>query len=283
MEDRNEEHQYTHNGHHYVTSKILNGKVYLICRFHRTKRCNGRANFFNGLYKVTTKHTHKPDARFEQEKIFKEELRRARITQTANSRVIYNQIRPFHENASIGVPFESVRSLMNVWERRNVPQTPHSLEEYATILNSDRYENGTLRFIPIFGGGAVVIVDPEYMSLVTGSGDFYIHISDKSSPQDVNCHHLMTIMCFKNTYVLPCAWALLNSTDEDNLTGVLVHLKEVVPDFEVRKLVSSYNSALQSSARRIFPAAVIVGSLHGQSSIRSREGKWHSPTMRPGA
>ncbi|XP_043469616.1 uncharacterized protein LOC122503219 [Leptopilina heterotoma] len=233
--------------------------------------CAGRGTLNeNGEFFITSAHSHAPNRREEQERVFRQELYNAARNQPHGNREIYNNIRNFHGNAHIGMPFNNMQANMNRWRVQNVPPNPVSIESYARLLNSEEwnhlrhYNNGSLQFqltteeiVP-----SLVIFDPNFVADLFLNAELYIDVSKKAIPANIECEQLLTIMSVKNGYVIPCIWALMTSDFRQSYVEVFQQIRRCIPHMSIRSVVTSYGRNLQESLQSEFPNATISGSLH---------------------
>ncbi|XP_043474278.1 uncharacterized protein LOC122506255 isoform X1 [Leptopilina heterotoma] len=250
---------------------MFSGLTYLVCKFHRTLVCPGRGVIRrNGLFHLTAQHTHAPDERILNEVSFRNELFNSVTSQAMTPRNIYDQLSAFHENAALGVPFESVHGAMLRWREANLPPQPTSMQMFCEILESDNgsvllryHENRHLSIrIVAHSPNAIIIADLDFVrSVFSNEMDFYIDVSTKAIPSSQFCEQLISFLAVKNGFAIPCPWALTQDISRESYYNILQELRFFVPELTMKSVITSYSDNFESVVRQIFPGVNVYGSL----------------------
>lgn len=90
------------------------------------------------MFDLTADHTHAPDARTLNEISLRNELFNSVTRQATRPINIYHQLSGLHENAALGVLFETVHGAMLRWREESLPPQPTSMETFCETLETDQ-------------------------------------------------------------------------------------------------------------------------------------------------
>ncbi|XP_043475789.1 uncharacterized protein LOC122507238 isoform X2 [Leptopilina heterotoma] len=241
------------DGYYYLQNGRKCGNRYLYCKFHRSRSCPGRGIIKqNGLFELSVQHSHAPGLFWE--------------------RVTSSRREPYlHEGAERDLPFRVANRPMIRWRNRNIPRdTPTDLNSFHEILSNERWQNlrnyngGSLEYYLLSDDDStsILIMDLTFAKSLLERGTFLIHASSTATPSSVWCQQLMSIVCVRDNSLIPCAWVLMNTVSIEAYTSVFNKILNLVPEFKITSVLTSYSNFLKRSIQLLFPAAVISGSLH---------------------
>ncbi|XP_043468026.1 uncharacterized protein LOC122502166 [Leptopilina heterotoma] len=186
--------------------------------------------------------------------------------------LIHNTVQNSHPNAAVGIPFDSIRSTMlNRLNNHRPLQSPTNLLEYVETFKSNEfqsylhYDDRHLNVSAVEGTNlscAVILMDIEFAkSVFNNAEEFFIDVSQKIIPLAVFGEELITLLCVKKNYAIPCAWAVTNSKSKQVYKAVLQEIRSLAPQFSIKTVITSYDDNLQSAIREVFPDVNVYGSL----------------------
>ncbi|XP_043480990.1 uncharacterized protein LOC122510422 [Leptopilina heterotoma] len=158
------------------------------------------------------------------------------------------------------------------WRNTHRPPNPNSIEQFMELINSDqwnsvkRYQDGDVMFRCITGRDfckSIIMMDHHFAGqLLRGDSVVFLHTSQTVIPAVLPFHQLVSFMCLKDKYVIPCAWALMEDDTEESFVAVFEEMKTLLPRMVITEIFATFGKDLHSSLRAQFPDAVIHGSFY---------------------
>ncbi|XP_054259590.1 uncharacterized protein LOC128984307 [Macrosteles quadrilineatus] len=173
----------------------------------------------------------------------------------------------------IGYP--SVRSNLYRLRRQRQPPMPHSLAEFAAILERSDYshlkgvhgiEDAANFFRGLIGGQeegwtAAVFISPRLQNdpMLQQKTRLQMDATFKVLPQELNAYQLLTIYAEYMHELFPVAYAIMSSKSQAAYVGVLRYIRGEIPTWNPQIILSDFETAMRNAAQLVWPEAQLIG------------------------